>query len=85
VYSTGKYIQYLIIIYNEKRCMCINTHTYISESLRCTPETQHVNQLYFNKIFRKKKSEPYCKIKVWMIMMCQCRYNCNKRTSLVGI
>ena len=28
-YSTGKYIQYLIIIYNEKRCVCINTHTHI--------------------------------------------------------
>ena len=40
---TGTYIQYLIITYNgkesEKDKMYIYTHTYITESPYCTPET----------------------------------------------
>ena len=57
LYSTGNYIQYLVITYNgeksekEYMCACIYTHT--TESL--CPETHIVNQLYFNNRPPKKK------------------------------
>ena len=64
-------------------CVYKHTHTHIYMN-HFAVHLKHVNQLYFNKIFRKKNSEPYCKIKVWMIMMCQCRFiHSNKGTTLV--
>ena len=45
LYSTGNYIQYLVITYNGKESrkeymyVCVYIHTYITESLSCTPET----------------------------------------------
>ena len=49
LYSTGKYIQYLVIAYNGKEYE--KEYTYVTESLCCTPETNNiVSQLYFNKI-----------------------------------
>ena len=45
LYSTKNYTQYFVIAYkredSEKECVYIyiHTHTYVSESLRCTPET----------------------------------------------
>ena len=54
LYSTGNYIQYLIITYNGKELRKrIYIHTHKTESFCCTPETKQylpiVNQLYFNK------------------------------------
>ena len=44
LYSTGNYIQHLIITYNGKE-----SENQITESLCCTPKTNNiVNQLYFN-------------------------------------
>ena len=37
LYSTGNYIQYLVINHNGKQHE--NEHTYITESFCCTPET----------------------------------------------
>ena len=38
-----------------KKNIFTHIHTYINESLCCTPETNIVNQLYFNQ---KKKKNP---------------------------
>ena len=43
LYSTGKSIQYSVIAYigkeSDKEYVCIHTHTYKTESLYCTSET----------------------------------------------
>ena len=44
LYSTGNYIQYLVITYNGKESE--KEYIYISESLCCTPETNAI--LYIN-------------------------------------
>ena len=55
LYSTGNYIQYPVINLNgkeyEKEYICI------TESLYCKADIKYniVNQLYFNKIFKKKR------------------------------
>ena len=53
LYSTGNYIQYLVINYNGKECESIHTHTHTSEALCCIPENNiilHIilYQLYLN-------------------------------------
>ena len=52
LYSTGNYIQYCVINYNRKE---YEKKIHISESLCCTPETNIVNQLCFNKKLILKK------------------------------
>ena len=48
LYSTGDYIQHLLINPNGKE-----SEIYITESLCCIPETNTVNQLYLNKKEKK--------------------------------
>ena len=45
LYSTGNYIQYPVINHNGENIKNVISKT---ESLHCTPETNIVNQLYFN-------------------------------------
>ena len=49
LYSTGNYIQYLVMTYNGKNlkknvCIC---YVHVTEPLCCIPETSTANQLYF--------------------------------------
>ena len=48
LYSTGDYIQHLLINSNGKE-----SEIYITESLCCIPETNTVNQLYLNQKEKK--------------------------------
>ena len=54
LYNTRNYIQYPVINHNGKE---YEKETHINEPLCCTAEIKHniINQLYFNKIKKKKK------------------------------
>ena len=50
LYSTGSYIQYSVINYNQKEYIKKNASICRTESLCCTAEIYNsVNQLYINK------------------------------------
>ena len=96
LWSTGPYIQYLIIIYNGKEsgklyiyiyiyiyvCIYIYIYTHIYELLFCTPETIIVNKQYFNlKMYMYRIYVLYFKNS--MSLLCQaywCHYSVPARS-----
>ena len=53
-YSTGKSTKYCVITYMGKESEKEWIYVYITDSLRCTPETNIVSQLYSNKVSKIK-------------------------------
>ena len=59
LYSTGNYIQYLVITYSGKESgkEYIHIYMYMTESLCCTPETNTTWQINYTSIFKIKKKK----------------------------